>query len=250
MGNLRRWMWPITGIVLTLFVLPAGEVIGAEYWYFCDDSQTYYPYVTTCRTPWRPVQIDPDALRREQLEKQRKAAEEKRKAEEAARQAQQEEAKREAERAAAKRQAEQQAVQEAREAEERQRQQQAKLALEAREQADAAAGYKRVTVADILVDYKDMTPESMVIVTGIFSSFGQTASLTARQWDTHSISIDTENLSRDTRKQLLSCDSCRVTIWAHPGCVLTVLGRETEAPCLMVDRIKGGEYDGPEQILQ
>ena len=28
-------------------------------WYYCDASQTYYPYVTECRTPWRPVPATP-----------------------------------------------------------------------------------------------------------------------------------------------------------------------------------------------
>ena len=26
------------------------------YWYFCQDSQTYYPYVQQCASPWQQVQ--------------------------------------------------------------------------------------------------------------------------------------------------------------------------------------------------
>ena len=26
-----------------------------NYWYYCRDSQAYYPYVQTCPSPWQPV---------------------------------------------------------------------------------------------------------------------------------------------------------------------------------------------------
>jgi hypothetical protein len=26
-----------------------------QYWYFCQDTQTYYPHVQTCATPWQRV---------------------------------------------------------------------------------------------------------------------------------------------------------------------------------------------------
>jgi hypothetical protein len=29
------------------------------YYYYCDDAQAYYPYVTSCDTPWRPVPPTP-----------------------------------------------------------------------------------------------------------------------------------------------------------------------------------------------
>ena len=29
------------------------------YYYFCRDSQTYYPYVASCASPWQPVPIAP-----------------------------------------------------------------------------------------------------------------------------------------------------------------------------------------------
>ena len=32
--------------------LPAPQ---EQYWYYCQDSKTYYPYVQTCATPWRRV---------------------------------------------------------------------------------------------------------------------------------------------------------------------------------------------------
>ena len=37
---------------------PAGPVAPApesSYWYFCRDTQTYYPYVQQCASPWQQV---------------------------------------------------------------------------------------------------------------------------------------------------------------------------------------------------
>jgi hypothetical protein len=31
----------------------------AQYWYFCEASRTYYPYVTTCPGGWKPVPATP-----------------------------------------------------------------------------------------------------------------------------------------------------------------------------------------------
>ncbi|HET7764927.1 MAG TPA: hypothetical protein VFK92_07530 [Burkholderiales bacterium] len=31
-----------------------------DYWYYCPDSQAYYPYVQTCASPWVPVLPQPD----------------------------------------------------------------------------------------------------------------------------------------------------------------------------------------------
>lgn len=33
---------------------PTGQP-PVEFWYYCDDSKTYYPYVNTCNSPWRQV---------------------------------------------------------------------------------------------------------------------------------------------------------------------------------------------------
>jgi hypothetical protein len=38
-------------------VLPA--VPPAQYWYFCEASRTYYPYVATCPGGWQPVPATP-----------------------------------------------------------------------------------------------------------------------------------------------------------------------------------------------
>jgi hypothetical protein len=36
----------------------SGYTERSDYWYFCPDSQTYYPYVSTCPSPW--VQVLPE----------------------------------------------------------------------------------------------------------------------------------------------------------------------------------------------
>ena len=37
---------------------PYGQP-SAYYYYFCQDTQTYYPYVTSCNSPWQPVPAAP-----------------------------------------------------------------------------------------------------------------------------------------------------------------------------------------------
>lgn len=42
--------------------VPAAPVMAApapQYWYYCDASRTYYPYVATCRGGWRQVPATP-----------------------------------------------------------------------------------------------------------------------------------------------------------------------------------------------
>ena len=37
---------------------PYGQP-ATYYYYFCQDTQTYYPYVTSCASPWQPVPATP-----------------------------------------------------------------------------------------------------------------------------------------------------------------------------------------------
>ena len=34
---------------------PSPQQSSGAYWYFCRDTQTYYPYVQQCATPWEQV---------------------------------------------------------------------------------------------------------------------------------------------------------------------------------------------------
>jgi hypothetical protein len=38
--------------------VPAG-LPPAQFWYFCDNPQGYYPYVASCSVPWRQVPATP-----------------------------------------------------------------------------------------------------------------------------------------------------------------------------------------------
>lgn len=38
--------------------MPA-EMPPAQYWYYCDNPQGYYPYVASCNVPWRGVPVAP-----------------------------------------------------------------------------------------------------------------------------------------------------------------------------------------------
>lgn len=44
---------------------PAAAAATAEYWHYCPDSRTYYPYAQTCPSPWLQVvpQTSPQAAR-------------------------------------------------------------------------------------------------------------------------------------------------------------------------------------------
>ena len=34
---------------------PTPQAQAQQYWYYCQDSNTYFPYVQSCATPWQPV---------------------------------------------------------------------------------------------------------------------------------------------------------------------------------------------------
>ncbi len=34
---------------------PAPQAQAQQFWHFCQDTQTYYPHVQTCATPWQRV---------------------------------------------------------------------------------------------------------------------------------------------------------------------------------------------------
>jgi hypothetical protein len=40
---------------------PQGYSERNDYWYYCPDSQTYYPYVQTCPSPWVKVLPEPSS---------------------------------------------------------------------------------------------------------------------------------------------------------------------------------------------
>ncbi len=38
---------------------PQGKIAPEVAWYFCNDAKAYYPYVTTCPSPWQRVSPTP-----------------------------------------------------------------------------------------------------------------------------------------------------------------------------------------------
>jgi len=113
-------------------------------------------------------------------------------------------------------------------------------AAEAEKRADAEQGYKVVTIPDIRLDYDEMNESSRVIVTGYYSNLGQVAVLT--QGGENRVYIDASLLPRDVRREILDCTGCYVTLWAHPGCTLTLYNQPSHAPCLIADKLKRGPY--------
>lgn len=45
-------------------VVPERAPVASPYWYYCRDSNTYYPYVRECATPWERVPAAPAATAR------------------------------------------------------------------------------------------------------------------------------------------------------------------------------------------
>lgn len=38
---------------------PTGATQASPYWYYCEPSSTYYPYVASCPVPWKTVPATP-----------------------------------------------------------------------------------------------------------------------------------------------------------------------------------------------
>jgi hypothetical protein len=113
---------------------------------------------------------------------------------------------------------------------------------EAEKRADAEAGYKVATIPDIRLDYDTMTEDSHVIVTGFYSNLGQVGELVQGGGGSNTVYINSEELPREVRKDILDCNGCYVTIWAHPGCTLTLFNQPSHAPCLIADKLRRGPY--------
>lgn len=42
-------------VLMLILSLGASPAAAEQYWYYCDPAHAYYPYVTTCKAPWRAV---------------------------------------------------------------------------------------------------------------------------------------------------------------------------------------------------
>ena len=108
-----------------LLLFAARNAAAVDYYYYCEDSRAYYPYVTSCPTPWRQLSVQEVEERQRELDRQ--------KAERARRQA---EAKAKAAEAAAAKAAGYNSVEEYRAAQDAERQKNEAAAREAAEQAE------------------------------------------------------------------------------------------------------------------
>jgi len=117
--------------------------------------------------------------------------------------------------------------------------------LVAQEATDAERGYKHVTVADIMLDFADMSEGTKLVLTGYHSHVGQLESLSDGTLGDF-VYLDSRELTRETRLADLRCDGqaqrCLLTIWAHTGCTMQFAGKETSAPCLIIDALRPGPY--------
>jgi len=54
-GNEMRYLGLIVSALIVFSAAPASAQSQNRFWYYCDASQTYYPYVKSCMTPWQRV---------------------------------------------------------------------------------------------------------------------------------------------------------------------------------------------------
>src|SRR5690348_826574 len=56
-----------------LMIAMGRAAAAADYWYYCPDSRAYYPYVTSCASPWRQDSVEEMQQRQRQLELEKAA---------------------------------------------------------------------------------------------------------------------------------------------------------------------------------
>lgn len=188
-------------------------------WYYCEDSRAYYPYVTTCRTPWRTVPATPQGQPPTQPQTDAQRAQEKLRE-------QQEEARR-------KYQQE----------------------LADREKKAAADGYKSMTFEDFQLDGKKLAAtNAKVELRGVYLKVGEIEMLMPSSLaigmmrelgkTADGIGLMSNDAPREIRKYFLECDNspvasqlgCQITVLGHAEiCEKTTLVGRQEVPCLVVE---------------
>ena len=141
-GDLGGTMRLFVAFILTLFA--ARTAAAADYWYYCNDSHAYYPYVTSCASQWRQVSVQEMQEQQRELDRQ--------KAERAKRQA---EAKAKAAELAAAKAAGYNTVEEYRAAQEVERQKREAAEREAAEEAERQRRAAAESQAALRAGYPD-----------------------------------------------------------------------------------------------
>ena len=129
-----------------LMLFAARTAAAVDYYYYCDDSQAYYPYVTSCASQWRQLSVQEVQERQRELDRQ--------KAERAKRQA---EAKAKAAELATAKAAGYNSVEEYRAAQEVERQKKEVAAREAAEQAERQRQAAAESQAALRAGYADVS---------------------------------------------------------------------------------------------
>ena len=59
-------------LLASILMLCAARIAAAaDYYYYCEDSRAYYPYVTSCASPWRQLTVEEVQQRQRELDRQR-----------------------------------------------------------------------------------------------------------------------------------------------------------------------------------
>jgi hypothetical protein len=105
------------------------------------------------------------------------------------------------------------------------------------------ADYKPMGFSDFLLDYKTLSDDTKIAITGYYMREGTTEVLvsdptTQNLW----VMLYMDSAARTGRKRLLDCidhtRACRATFLARTGCTTTNHGGAVDAPCLIVDDVR------------
>jgi hypothetical protein len=120
-----------------------------------------------------------------------------------------------------------------------------------RREQDAADGYRATTVSRAIAGFKKMGG-SGVIITGFYARSDRLGGLADASDDSagERILVTPERLPHAGQALLIDCRNCQVTIWARKGCSKSVLGEEAGAACLVIERVKKGTYEANTPIIR
>ncbi len=207
--------------------------IGDGHWYYCDATRAYYPFVKACSGPWRQVPASgpvPPAPPVPLWVQQRGAAFLKYWEDDKANIVWEY----------------QRAIEESKQAaEEHKRQEEAMARERTRRDEDERTGYKYMSVSDLVLDKKILSPKTKLIIKGFYQPVGDVDWLVEyfRVPNTPKIGLLLDDAPRNVRATLQRCrlsHGCAVTLIGHVGeCEHLFLGTAYETDqCLFVDGIR------------
>jgi len=110
-------------------------------------------------------------------------------------------------------------------------------------------GYKRMSLGDFLVDWRDMPTGTHVSVTALHTFAGSVSVLSTGVLGNPIVVLLTDGLPRQSRKMLLDCHAyntwCRIRIRGRTGCAATRDGIPSGEACLIAESVADNDEPSP-----